>query len=96
MSALGHAIDVVARVDQQQVDGADEAARANRGPQREHGPTDEVAAFLGHENACLRQIDQLAQQIGRSAKGPAPPDRCTASRESATSRSTSVIRAART
>ena len=60
---VGHVVDVVTRVDQQEVDGADVAAGADGRPEGEHRPTDQFASLFGHEDAGLRQVDQLAKEI---------------------------------
>src|SRR5215207_8962629 len=41
--AVAHGVRFARRVDDEQIDGSDVAARANRGPDREHGATDDVA-----------------------------------------------------
>lgn len=60
---VGHAIGIMPGIDDQEVHGADEAAGTNRRPQGQDGPTDDLATNLGHEDACLREIDQLSEQV---------------------------------
>ena len=92
---LGHAIDVVPRVDH----ATDRRCRRSRRPGRRveaRAPRPRRARGLVRPRRCLPgQVHQLAQQIFgaiRVSPRAAEADSC----ESATSRSTSVIRAART
>ena len=46
-----------------QVHGADEAACPDRGPKGENRASDDLTPSLGDEDARLRKIDQLSQQV---------------------------------
>src|SRR6185503_12867490 len=61
--ACAHGIRCARRVDDEQVDDADVATGANRGPDREHGATDDVPLALGNQDGGVRQEDQLAQHV---------------------------------
>ena len=58
--------DIVSKVDHQEVDGPDVPACADRRSEREDRTADNRLSSLGHEDACLREIHELAQQIGRA------------------------------
>jgi hypothetical protein len=81
---VGDAIGVVGRVDDEKIDCADEAAGPDRRPQRQHGSTHDLAPDLRDEDARLREIDQLSEQVARITPSL-----------NATSRSMSVMRAVR-
>ena len=83
-------------VDDQEVDGADVPAGADRRPKREDGATDDVPLRLGDEDAGLREVDELAEQIRGTERARRHGPREGPRRSSATSRSMSVTRAART
>ncbi len=65
---LGHEIDVVLRVDHEQIDGADVAAGPDGGSQRQHRAPGKLAATLGHEDAGLGQVHELTQEIWRDPR----------------------------
>ena len=71
---FAHAIRVVGRVDDEQVDGPDVAAGDDRRTQDEHRPADELAPDLGDEDAGVRQVDELAEEVGGDRAEPASPD----------------------
>ena len=50
-------------IDDQQVDGPDEAAGPDRWAEGQDGPTDDGPLCLGDEDTGLRQIDELTQEI---------------------------------
>ena len=92
---VGHAIGIVVRVDDQEVDRPDVAAGDDRRPQGEHRPADELPSHLGHEQARVRQVDQLPQQCPRRrASAAGAGDRRPA--DERPERSISVMRAGRT
>ena len=62
------AVDVVLRVDDEEVDRADVAAGSNGGPKRKDRASDDDALRFSDDDAGLRQIDQLAHEIGRSKR----------------------------
>src|SRR6266566_5199883 len=57
------AIRVVVRIDHDEIYRADEAAGLDRGSKREDRASDHLAPGLGDEDACLREIDQLSEQV---------------------------------
>src|SRR6185503_12256982 len=61
--ACTHGVRCARRVDDEQVDDADVATGANRGPDREPGATDDVPLALGNQDGGVRQEDQLAQHV---------------------------------
>src|SRR5215203_5222797 len=62
---LGDPVDVVRGIDDQEVDVADEPAGSNgRSECEDRGPDDDALRF-GDDDARLREIDQLAHEIGR-------------------------------
>ena len=50
-------------IDDQQIDGADEAPGTNRGSEGQDGASDHVPRRFGDEDAGLWQVDELAEQI---------------------------------
>ena len=56
-------VGVMVGVDDQEIDGADETARSNGRTQGQDGPAHDAAVRLGDEDAGLRQVDQLTEQI---------------------------------
>jgi hypothetical protein len=60
-------IDVMVGVDHEQIDRADVPAGPDRRPQREDCATDDLSSHLGHEDARLGKVDELAKEI-RAAK----------------------------
>ena len=46
-----------------EIDGADEAAGADRGPKGQDGPADDDALRLGDEDAGLRQVYELTEEV---------------------------------
>jgi hypothetical protein len=60
---IGDAIRIVIGIDDDEVDGADEAAGTNRGSKREDRAPDDLAPRLGNEDARLREVDQLSEQV---------------------------------
>ena len=58
-----HAIGVVVRGDDQEVDRAHVAAGRDRRTQDEERPAHELASHLGDEQARVRKVDQLAKQV---------------------------------
>ena len=63
--SVRHPVGVVVGIDDQEVDGPDEATRADRRSEREDGAAHDVPLGLGDEDARLRQVDELAEQISR-------------------------------
>src|SRR6478672_9417169 len=61
--ACAHGIRCARRVDDEQIDDTDIAARANRGPDREHGAADDVPLALGNQDGGVRQEHELAQHV---------------------------------
>ena len=61
---LGDPVRVVLRVDDQEVDGADVAAGSNGRPEREDRAPDDDALRFRDDDAGLRQVDELAHEIG--------------------------------
>src|SRR3546814_3448503 len=45
-------------------DGPDETAGADRRTEGQDGPADDVTLGLGHEDAGLRQVHELPEQVG--------------------------------
>ena len=70
----GDPVGVVVGIDDQEVDGPDEAAGAHRRAEGEDGPADDVALRLGDEDAGLRQVDELAEQVGGIERARATVD----------------------
>ena len=60
---VGHAVRVVIGIDDDQVDDSDEAARPDRGTEGEDRTSDHIAPGLGNEDARLREVDQLSEQV---------------------------------
>jgi len=60
----GHLVRLGRRIDDEEIDRADEAAGSNRWTDRQDGAADEVTPSLRDEDRCVRQEDQLAQEIG--------------------------------
>src|SRR5260221_4523581 len=60
----GHLVHLGRRIDDQEVDRADEAAGANGRADGQNGAADEVTLSLRDEDRCMRQEDQLAQEVG--------------------------------
>jgi len=60
----GDALHVVLRVDNQEVHGADEAAGSDGRSKREDRASNHDALRLRDEDARLRQVHELAEQIG--------------------------------
>jgi len=50
-------------IDDQEIDRADEAASADRGSKSQDGPTHDDALRLGDEDAGLREVHELTEQI---------------------------------
>ena len=53
----------MAGIDDQEVDGPDEAAGDDRRSQGEDRPTDDVSLRLGDDDTGLRQVDELAKEV---------------------------------
>jgi hypothetical protein len=70
----GDALRVVLPVDHQEIDRADVTAGSNGWPEREDRATDDDTLRLRDDNARLREIDELAHQIGRSERALATVD----------------------
>ena len=77
----------MAGIDDQEVDGPDEAAGDDRRTQGEHRPTYDVSLRLGDDDTGLREVDELTKEVrgterssatvaidGRAAKGDEPID----------------------
>ena len=60
---VGDRVHIVARVDDQEVDGAHEAAGPDRRPQGEDGHADDRPSDLGDEDARLGDVDELPEQV---------------------------------
>src|SRR5439155_24958624 len=58
-------LHLVVRIHDDEVHGPDITSGPDRRPKRENRASDDVAPSLGHEDACLRKIDQLPEQISR-------------------------------
>ena len=69
---VGHAIRVMVGIDHDQVHGADEATGPDGGPEGEDRTSDHFAPGLGDEDACLREVDQLSEQVRLSPAIPQP------------------------
>jgi hypothetical protein len=65
LSAARDPVGIVVGVDDQEIDRPDETARADRRSEREDGAAHDVPLGLGDEDARLRQVDELAEQISR-------------------------------
>ena len=91
----GDPVGVVSRVGDQEVDGPDVAAGPDGRSECEDRATDDDPLRSRDEDARLRQVDQLAHQIGGTERALVRVDPRRPSL-SATSRSMSVTRAART
>src|SRR5689334_10433113 len=61
--ACAHGVRCARRVDDEQVDDPDVAARANRRPDREHGAAHDVPLALGNQDGGVRQEHELAQHV---------------------------------
>src|SRR5215208_2295633 len=61
--AVAHGVRFARRVDDEQVDGSDVAAGANRRSDREHGAADDRPARFRDEDRSVGKEHQLAQQI---------------------------------
>src|SRR5215212_1065882 len=61
--ACAHGVGFTRRVDDEQVDGSDVPARANRRPDREHGATQDVPASLRDEDGRMGQEHELAHEV---------------------------------
>ena len=94
--SFGHPIGVVVGIDDQEIDGPDEAAGADRRSEREDGPAHDVPLRLGDEDARLRQVDELAEQVRRIERARRHGSTRRSASLKATRRSISVTRAART
>ena len=68
---VGHAVRVVVGIDHDEVDGADEAAGRDGRPEGEDRTSDDLAPGFGDEDARLREVDQLSEQVPRASSGPA-------------------------
>ncbi len=64
-------------IDDQEVDGPDEAAGEDRRPQGEDGPTHDLPLRLGDDDTGLREIDKLAQEVRGSQRALATVHRTT-------------------
>ena len=93
---FGHAIRVVGRGDDQEVDRAHVAAGDDRRTEDEQRPADELASRLGDEDARVRQVDELPKQVGGVERARRPDAVIGAVGQIVASRSMSVMRAART
>ena len=65
---LGDPVHVVLLVDDQEVDRADVPAGSNGRPEREDRAPDHDASRFGDDDAGLREIHQLAHEIGCSER----------------------------
>src|SRR5437867_4845434 len=61
--ARAHGVRCARRVDDEQVDGSDVSAGANRRPDREHGAADDVPLALRNQDRGVRQEHELAQHV---------------------------------
>src|SRR5262245_20256039 len=61
--AVAHGVRFARRVDDEQVDGSDVAAGANRGPDRQHGAADDVAPRFRDDDRGVREEHQLAHEV---------------------------------
>src|SRR4029079_16129363 len=59
------AVRVVVGIDHDQVHGTDEAAGPDGRTEGEHRASDHLAPSLGDEDARLREVDQLSEQVTR-------------------------------
>src|SRR5215217_311778 len=62
--AIAHGIRFARRVDDEQVDGPDIAARPDRWPDGEHRTADDRPPMFGDEHGGVRQEDELAEDVG--------------------------------
>ena len=60
---IGHSLGIVVWIDDQKVDGPDEATGPHRRPERQDGASDDGTLGLSDEDACLRQVDELTEQV---------------------------------
>jgi hypothetical protein len=60
---IGHAINVVVGIHHEKVHRPHESAGANRRPEGEDRPADHLTPNLGDEDAGLREVDQLSEQV---------------------------------
>ena len=60
---IDEAISVVIGIDHDEVDGPDEATGAHGWPESENRSTDNLASGFSHEDARLREVDQLSEQV---------------------------------
>jgi hypothetical protein len=60
---LGHPIGIVRIADGKEIQDTDEAAGANRRPDREDRGADDLPPKLGDENARMGEVDELAEQV---------------------------------
>src|SRR5262245_28134833 len=58
----GHPVGIVARIDDQEVDRAHEAAGPDRRTEGQDGSTDHRSMRFGDEDAGLREVDELPEQ----------------------------------
>ena len=72
MRAAEMRLDVVFRVDDQEVHRSHVATGANRGPKREDGPADHLSPRFRDEDARLGEVDQLAEQGCRVHRAVVP------------------------
>ncbi len=69
---IGNAVCVVVGIDHDEVHGADEATGPDGWAKGEHRASDHFAPGFGNEDAGLREIDQLSEQVSRIHRSRSP------------------------